>query len=65
MSAEIREEYFYMEPDAFGAHIQQENRLVKAREIEGVTYNPIEIACGSFSELAQIQVAFWVAKYYQ
>lgn len=54
VSAKIREEYFFVEPDAFGARIQQENRLVKAREIKGVTYNPIEIACGCFSELAQI-----------
>lgn len=40
-------------------------RSVKARGIKGVTHNPIEIACGSFSELAQIQVVFQVAKYYQ
>lgn len=63
MNAKIREEYFFTELDAFGALTRQASRLVKAREVKGVTYNPTEIARGSFSELAQIWVGFWVAKY--
>lgn len=51
-----------MEWDAFGALTRRENRLVKAREIKGVTYNPIEIACGSFSKLAEIRIGFWGSK---
>lgn len=60
----LEKSIFFMEPDAFGALIQQENRLVKAREIKGVTYIPLK-SRGSFSKLAQIRVVFWVAKCYQ
>lgn len=59
---EIREECFFREKGAFGAFTQQENRSVKAREIKGVTYNPTEITCGSFSKLAEIRIGFWGSK---
>lgn len=55
---EIEEECFFMELDAFRALTRQENRSVKAREIKGVAYNPTEIACSSFSKLAETRIVF-------